>query len=731
MGFVSSLSIRTRVYLTVGVMVLFIAMLGVVSFFTLDHLIAVSGADSREMIQDIRFFTLISFLAIVVVSTLLATFMLRGILRYISLLKERMTRIVETGELEEVPLRGHSEIAGLAAAFNALVGQLSWRLRINDGLADLGRELAGDLEYKDVAQKGLNFMARHVSACAGALYGRDGESGECRIVASFALAEGAHFAERFEKGKGVVGQVSADCRPLSLSDLSPDEALVRSGTCNTVPRVILAMPLVHDEEFLGVIELAFTVDPDDTLRGFLEVGCPVFASFLRPALQVGRIRELAEGISKSNEELSAANEELEAQAEELQSQAEELQAQAEELRTQNADLEVQRARAEESERLKTEFLSNVSHELRTPLNSVLALSQLMLSRGPGGDPDEDAEFLKQIELSGHQLLALINDLLDMSRIEAGRLDINPGDVEPGRILNEVVDMVSPLAREKGLDLRTRQGDTPMIYSDGQRIRQILLNLLGNAVKFTDEGYVEATLSSTVDQVRFDVIDTGTGIAEADLDHIFDAFRQADGSMMRRREGTGLGLTISRNLARALGGDIQVSTEQGKGSTFSLVLPMRYPEFADIEKATPADPEGRADASSVSTPPAEPVRRGRRVLVAEDNDVAVLQVRGVLEEAGYDVDVARNGREALELAGERAPDGIVLDLMMPGMDGFQVLDKLRAVPRLGKAPVMVLTAKELTDEERKHLLRQGVITIARKGSLDRFGLLRSVDRMLNG
>ncbi len=426
-------------------------------------------------------------------------------------------------------------------------------------------------------------------------------------------------------------------------------------------------------------------------------------------------------------DLKDKNAEMEVQNEELQEQSEELQTTAEELRKQAEELEEQKRQVEEADRLKSEFLSNMSHELRTPLNSVLALSQLMLARGPGKEPGKDAEHLELIERSGKELLALINDILDLSKIESGQVELEVSKFDPGGTLTGVVDSLRSLAEEKGIKFEAVFGEVPRISSDETRVRQILLNLVGNAIKFTSSGSVTVKLALVGGQVSFKVTDTGIGISEADLAHIFDEFRQADGSTTRRYGGTGLGLAICRKLTAILGGTLTARSEPGQGSTFIASFPLVLEQGASQEfPITPAKP-----ARSVRRRPAK-AGGGRSpcVLVIEDNEAATLQVRSLLEDGGYRVLTAKDGAEAFKTLAESLPDLIILDLMMPGINGFEVLERLRSEERTELVPVIVLTAKELSREEHARLKRNEIDELVQKGGLNREELLARVRDILD-
>ena len=496
------------------------------------------------------------------------------------------------------------------------------------------------------------------------------------------------------------------------------------------PREIITIPLLSDHETTAVLSLASIRGYDAGAIRLVKDVLGTLTARMNGVLAYRQIQELAERLDHQNRELESQKQELVAQTEELQAQSEELQAQTEELRAQTEELERQRLRVEEADRLKSEFLSNMSHELRTPLNSVLALTQLMIARGTGKDAAQEAEYLQVIERNGRHLLYLINDILDIARIESGRVQLTLTEIDPGETCARALETVRPLAAERGLELKSDCGDLPRIFTDEDKLQQILINLLSNAVKFTDQGEIELAVEAVGDRVRFVVRDSGVGIAPEVLPYIFDKFRQADGSSTRRFEGTGLGLAICRSLAKILGGEITVESLVGRGSTFTLTLPQTCPEPQETADAAPV-PRSSPGTALVQPRPAPPAAQGEPplILVVEDNPVAALQIRTVIEEQGYAVQAVSSGAEALAALPQVRPDLIILDLMMPEVDGFQVLEQLRAMPATAAIPVLVLTARELTPEDRARLAHHHIRQFVQKGSLNREELAACVRRLL--
>ncbi|MGA9753641.1 MAG: response regulator [Desulfobaccales bacterium] len=679
--------------------------------------------NAREQQQQIYQRTIIFLAIAALLAFLIGVFLIRSALADLAALRRTMTAITRTGRLEKSMVTGANEIADMAAHFNGLVDRLQSQFWLKDGLAALNRKLAGDLPAGDLSAGGLNFISRYVGACAGAFYAYDQPASRWELKAPYALGEGTYLAPQFKEGEGIVGQVAAERKPIFLEGITREEAVAASATVSEPPRSLYAVPLLYQGELAGVMEVASFTGIDASQREFLNAAAHILAMSLYAAVQKDRIRGLLKASQEANEELAGMNEELQAQSEELQAQTEELRAQTEEL-------ERQRLRVEEADRLKSEFLSNMSHELRTPLNSVLALTQLMMARGTGKDAAQEAEYLQVIERNGRHLLHLINDILDIARIESGRVQLTLTEIDPRATCDRALETVRPLVAERGLELKADYGDLPRISTDEDKLQQILINLLSNAVKFTDQGQIDLAVDTAGDRVRFVVRDTGVGIAPQVLPYIFDKFRQADGSSTRRFEGTGLGLAICQSLAKILGGEIAVASELGRGSTFTLCLPRRCPEpqeVADAALVTRSSP----DTAPVQPPPAPSAARGEPplIMVVEDNPVAELQIRTVLEEQGYAVQVAPGGAEALAGLSQVRPDAIILDLMMPEVDGFQVLEQIRAIPATAAIPVLLLTAKGLTREDQARLAPHHIRQLVLKGSLSREELAACVRRLL--
>ena len=371
----------------------------------------------------------------------------------------------------------------------------------------------------------------------------------------------------------------------------------------------------------------------------------------------------------------------------------------------------------------------MSHELRTPLNSVIALSGVLGRRLAGKIPQEEASFIEIIERNGKNLLLLINDVLDLSRIEAGKEDVNIAPFSVYNLLDEVLTILMQQAKDKKIDLQNKAPKgLPLISSDYIKCRHILQNLLSNAIKFTETGSVEVTAKVLENDLMISVKDTGIGISQNDLPFIFDEFRQAEEGASRRFGGTGLGLAISKKFAALLQGEIRVESKQGAGSTFTLILPIK----PDIQSTGPDNASGFRHAFDKETSRDLPpdIGTGKIILMVEDSEPSIIQIREILAGQNYTVIIARSGKEALEQIGSVVPDAMILDLMMPEIDGFQVLKMIREKPETSKIPVLILTAKHITKEELSFLKGNNIHQFVQKGDVSRTELLSKVNDMVN-
>ena len=429
-----------------------------------------------------------------------------------------------------------------------------------------------------------------------------------------------------------------------------------------------------------------------------------------------RVEERVRELQQARDREAGLNQELLAQNEQLRAQQQTLRAQGEELERHRAELVEKTRRSEEADRLKSAFIANMSHEIRTPLNSVLALSQLLRDGMAGALSADQRKYLEVIERNGQNLLRLINDILDLSRIEAGHMEMELQTVDIGAQVRATVGTLVPLAEAKGLDLNARLPDElPAVRCDVDRVRQILTNLIGNAVKFTEVGQVQVSAEARGGRVAVHVTDTGVGIPDAAQAKVFQEFFQVDQTLARRRGGTGLGLAIASRLAHLMNGEITLESVPGTGSRFTLVLPLATEAAPGLDQDRPSavDPvrahDGRAHREQRVlerrvTPVGLPAREAA-FLIVEDNEDNLFTLRQILSVLSVELVPASSGREAIDYCRRRLPDLIIMDMQMPGMSGLQATGAIRALPGGRTIPIIALTAQAMKGD-RERILAAG-------------------------
>jgi CheY-like chemotaxis protein/CHASE3 domain sensor protein len=664
---------------------------------------------------------------------------------------------------------GRRELMRLSATYTGLLDQqaehtenLERQSWFRSGQNQLSEAVIGQAALAPLGQSILQFLARYLGAAAGALYVRL-DDGSLERVADYALDdEGRRRRQRLAPGEGLAGQAVLEGRAVALEQLPADYLKVNSALGERQASAALIVPIENDGRVNGVLELGFlrALRPQDKELLTLiadSIGSSVEAARYRQRLQqvLAETQQLNEELQVQQEELRTANEELEEQSQalkesqvhleqqqaELEQTNEQLSEQAQELLQQRDVLDDRNNRLNEAQQLledrarelerasqyKSEFLANMSHELRTPLNSSLILSKLLADNPAGNLSGEQVRYAESIYSAGNDLLTLINDILDISKVEAGMLEIRPEQMSVRRLVEALKTAFEPVAQNKGVGFEVEL-DAQMptsFFSDRQRVEQILKNLLSNAFKFTEHGQVTLRLSLEDGQPSFAVRDTGIGIAAEQQELIFEAFRQADGAITRRYGGTGLGLSISRDLALLLGGTLSVTSQPGEGSTFTLRLPLEYqeaaaptlpvtPVSAPAVATTPVSaPTPLATLAATPRPPAAaPVTEAaapvgaafaddrdnwpypdRRVLVIEDEVPFAQILFDLAHELKYSCLVAHRAEEGFAIALEYRPDAILLDMGLPDHSGLTVLERLKENPLTRHIPVHVVSASD--------------------------------------
>ena len=619
--------------------------------------------------------------------------------------------------------------------------RLMWLER---GRSEVARNILGELTVSDVSEQVLHALARYMDAQIGAFYRLEGSV--LVRTAGFAL-DVEHSSDRIPVGSGIVGEVARSGQADVLTDVPGDYLRVNSATGEALPAQLLVAPFTVDGKVYGVMEFGFLRKaPLDEECELVGLAAENIGSAVRSAEYRQHLKELLDETRRQSEELQAQQEELRVANEELTEQAAALQKSQAEMESQHAELEQINDQLEERNRLleeqkrrlaaaqeaverhaeqlerasryKSEFLANMSHELRTPLNSSLILSSVLAENKSGTLTEEQVRYARTIHAANSDLLALINDILDLSKIEAGKVDLNREPVAIEAVMRDLRQTFEPLAADKGLALHFEadSGAPATLHSDRQRVQQVLRNLLSNAIKFTHAGEVRLTVSGgEAGRVFFAVSDTGIGIAPEQQDAIFEAFRQADGSTNRTYGGTGLGLSISRELAHLLGGEITLRSKPGAGSTFVLDIP--------VDLVSDAAPAAQAPAAAIPQPPATPVAhshshlhlhshapaepvaetglfddrdnrsRERIILVIEDDEKFARILYELAHEMGFDCLVAATGAEAIRLAEQFRPSGILLDVGLPDQSGLGVLERIKRNPATRHLPVHVISVSD--------------------------------------
>jgi PAS domain S-box-containing protein len=637
------------------------------------------------------------------------------------------------------------------------------------GVARLNAVFQSQGETRELCRRIITELAEYAGAQVGAFYVQDaeGDGSALTLVASHAYTRRKGVSNRYLPGEGIVGQAALERKQVLLSRLPDDYIQIASGLGEASPRSLCVTPLLFDGAVRGMVELAsFEPLSDDALE-YVKQAAPTVAIALdaaaareRVAAALSRAQQLAAELEAQQDTLRNANAELEEQTAQLKLSDQKMKAQQSEielanatLNEKNALLERQRNETEEARRslaaqaeevalaskYKSEFLANMSHELRTPLNSLLLLARSLRDNGTGNLTGEQVESAGVIFDSGSDLLNLINEILDLSKIEAGKMELRPEEIELADLTRTVVSQFDHMARAQGLALTVQsQPDAPeRIVSDPQRLGQVMRNLLGNALKFTEAGSVTVTFgrpAPTVNLARsgleaarslvVHVRDTGIGIPADKQKIIFEAFQQADSGDRRRYGGTGLGLSISRELVSLLQGEIQLESEPGRGSTFSVYLPLDVTARGAqrAEPRAPAPPRApaaqRAVPAAPRTPPTPaPVADDRGNLAEHDRVILVIEddlrfgkvLAGYVRERGFKCLQATTGEEGIELARAHKPHGVVLDIQLPGIDGWAVLGALKQDVSLRHIPVHIVSVEESSTQT----LRIGAIGHAAK------------------
>ncbi|EDZ62745.1 two-component hybrid sensor and regulator [Sulfurimonas gotlandica GD1] len=577
----------------------------------------------------------------------------------------------------------------------------------SDGIGEFSDKLTGISDTMELSKKAITMASRYVDACSGVAYIYDKEKGELGLIASYSFNPKDSSSNIFKLGNGVIGQVGLEKKSILLKNVENEHYDVKTGTTLSKPKEVFVLPLIHEGELFGVAELMTFESFSKVQKDYLKKASEIFTTSLFAATQNMQIKVLLEDSKRAYEELQVQSEELQESNVQMEEQQQQLTLQAKSMKIKNdellqakEDLDKRADDLEKASKYKSEFLANMSHELRTPLNSIILLSKLLTQNKKETLSDSDVSKTSVIHKAGNDLLLLINDILDLSKIESGNMELNESEFDTSEIREEIEGLFSEVAKEKNLNFEVRDSFNRSFIVDKTKLLQIIKNLLSNAFKFTKSGEVSLSVFKKNRDIVFEVSDTGIGIPEAKLALIFEAFKQVDGSISREYGGTGLGLSISKTFINLMGGRIEVDSKEGIGSSFLVILPI---EKDDYEKET----SSKIEVTDIILADDEielfdkELLKSKNILIVDDDSRNIFTLSSVVQELGADTYSALNGEDAFKLLEEEEAnmDVILMDIMMPIMDGLKTIEKIKADERFKHIPIIAVTAKVMKEDKR--------------------------------
>lgn len=688
----------------------------------------------------------------------------------------------------KVRLKANSvdEIGKMASYFNKFMDKLEIIMNesekqnwLKTGQSELNEKIRGEQDITSLTYNIIAYVCKYLNAQVGAFYLKTDDD-TFKMVSSYAYKKRKNLTNEVKDGEGLVGQCALEKQTIVLSNVPHDYITINSGLGEAVPRNIMVTPCIYHEELNCIIEIGSFYKFSDPQIEFIETISEIIAISINTAESRTKLKELldkslkqTEELQLQQEELRQTNEELEEQAKALKESEASLQEQQEELRVINEELEdqteglkkqrdeinrkneeLERAQKEIEEKAidlesankyKSEFLANMSHELRTPLNSILILSKLLSDKQAKTTiTEKDLEFANTIYSSGNDLLDLINDILDLSKVEAGKMEVNLENMNLSELVYDIERSFRQIAIEKGLDFKTNilNGLPEYIYTDPQRVKQIVNNLVSNSFKFTEKGGITVNISrpapdeienNSIDHktaIKISVIDTGIGIPKDKQKLIFEAFKQSDGTISRKYGGTGLGLSISKELTKLLGGSIILESKEGKGTNFAIILPEKLPEKHEFGKEKHSNKQKQQDLINKSDEEVAVTKvtdmkvsnqeikddekilnsHERCLLIIEDDPSFSQILIELANEKGFKCLKAENGETGISLAAKYKPNAIILDIGLPGIDGWEVIKKLKENSSTKNIPVHVMSGYEDEDIVES---KQGIVGYLKK------------------
>lgn len=713
--------------------------------------------ESNDLQDSARITLIITLIILIVILTLAFIMMIISIITPINRLKEHMVNTSKLGDLHEYKISQRNEIAEMAKNYNILINKLKNEFWINDIQNSLNKQIAGNISVNELTQKVINFLSRSLDAGNGTFYVHNSKEEKLILNSSFAFTERDKLSNTYELGEGIIGQVALERKAILLKNVRKSEGTICTGTINEAPLNIYAFPLIYNNELYGVIELSSFETFNKLKQELIKAASHMIAINLYSAIQNEQIKQLLEVSEKATKEaqevsvqLVNTNEILEEQQRQLQVQTEELQQtnaqleeqqqilqqQSEEMQQTNAQLEENQLHMEEQSKLlrtkneeleksrteilerskdletvnkyKSQFLANVSHELRTPLNSIILLSNLLTRSCKDISTKDAQEKIKVIFKAGQDLLSLINDILDLAKIEAGKIELNYEYFNSSEIVEELSDLFKETAIEKEIQFLCEDKFEDNIYGDKEKISQVLKNFLSNAFKFTQTGSIKLKIERDIqveENIVFSVMDTGIGISKDNLDNIFDEFHQGDGSTSRKYGGTGLGLSISNKFSELMKGKIKVHSEVDMGTTFSLHLPITVQEQGICSEEEVAVTLSNEQHNILKSEDKETKNEKQKNLLIIEDDVTLIEsIKAISEGIGFSVLTSNNGKNGLKLIKEKEFDGIILDLGLPDIEGIELLKSISGLLKQKglSIPVIIYTGMEISKDQEKEI-----------------------------
>ncbi|MCP4118583.1 MAG: response regulator [Desulfobacteraceae bacterium] len=619
------------------------------------------------------------------------------------------------------------------AALNAAAREARDQDWLKTGRNQLNDMISGERKINQLCSNAITCIAGYLNVQVGTIFIKDDEKNEFRLLASYAFGRRKGLATRFKPGEGLVGQAALEKKKILFTEVPEDYIWIKSSMGGDVPANILVVPFIYEDEVQAVMELGSMVEFTPLMIDFSDVSGSITAVAIHAALSSEKMTKLLEQTNEQanvltdrQEELKRANAELEEQTEtlreseaRLQLQQEELQASNEEMEEKNELLENQKEEIQEKARelekatkYKAEFLAGISHELRTPLNSIMLLAKMLADNEEKNLTNNQIESAASIHRSGQNLLHLIRDILALSKIETRKIELSISRIRIQTLVVNLETEFSHMAREKGINFQTsvEQGLPDAITTDVHRLEQIMRNLLGNAFKYTEKGSVSIRVERPPEGIRWDrkdldpakavavaVTDTGPGIPEEKLRLIFEAFSREEDAIARRKVGPGLGLSISRELALLIGGELKAESTPGKGSVFTLYIPEIFTASHTEKPEAPAAEKTPRERAAAAPEGITMAAAARTMLIIEDDPEFAAILANFFQNNGYESILAPDGESGIKYVIENKPTAIILDIGLPGIDGWAVLNELKSNPDVRHIPVYIMSAFDSTRE----------------------------------